>query len=214
VHVRADSIVVGLSGTIASGKSTVSRMLERCGALVINADTVGHKLLSRGEVGWGRVVGNFGTGVLNSRRDVDRSKLAMCVFSNETALKRLNRLLHPPMVERIEREINSARGRGAKLIVVEAAVLFEMGMQKTTDEVWVTYADRKTILRRLTERGMTVHEAHARVCSQISPNEFMRMADRVIICSRSMLETANAVRAAVKYALCCRHARMRCKRGG
>lgn len=211
---KGSSIVVGLSGAIASGKSFVSQMLERLGAVVINADIVGHKLLRRGEVGWGRIAGSFGVGVLNSSRDVDRGKLAKCVFSDETALRRLNRLLHPLMVGRIERAINNARGRGARLIVVEAAVLFEMGMRKSVEEVWVTHADKRAMLQRLIKRGMSAHEAHARICSQISPSEFMRRADRVITCNRSTMETRQIVRSVVRDALCRRHIRTSCEEGG
>lgn len=208
---RGSSIVVGLSGAIASGKSFVSQMLERLGAVVINADIVGHEVLRKGDVGWGRVVGSFGVDVLDSSRNVDRGKLAKCVFSDGRALRRLNRLLHPLMVERIERVINSALGRGARLIVVEAAVLFEMGMRKSVEEVWVTHADKRAMLQRLIERGMTMHEAHARICSQISPSEFMRRADRVITCNRSKMETRRIVCSAARDALCCGHIHRRCE---
>ncbi|MCS7252474.1 MAG: dephospho-CoA kinase [Armatimonadota bacterium] len=200
---RVRSTVIGLTGAIASGKSTVSRIIARHGVLVINADLVGHRLLNRGEVGWGRIVGNFGTGVLNSARNVDRGKLARCVFSDGRALKRLNRLLHPLMVKRIESAINDARSRGANLIVVEAAVLFEMGMRKNVDEVWVTHADERTILQRLIGRGMSMQEAFARMRSQVSPDEFMRRANRVITCNRSPSETARILRSAVKGTLRC-----------
>lgn len=200
---RNRAIAVGLTGTIASGKSTVALMLKRHGAIVINADEVGHELLCKGKYGWGRIVKNFGTGVLDANGNVDRGKLAKCVFVDEHSLKRLNILLHPIMVKRIESLINQFAHRGAKFIAIEAAVLFEMGLHKFVDEVWVTHADEQTILKRLTERGMSRDEALARMRSQISPSEFTMMADRVITCNRSLLHTAYDVSYMVTEALRC-----------
>ncbi|MFA4016221.1 MAG: hypothetical protein RUDDFDWM_001324 [Candidatus Fervidibacterota bacterium] len=195
---RKKPIVIGLTGVIASGKSEVSRMLQRYGAVVLNADTIGHEMLQRSRSGYGRVVGNFGTGILDHEGDIDRRKLAMCVFSDRKALLRLNSLLHPLMVEEISERIKRACGRGAKLVVVEAAVLFEMSARKLVDEVWVAHATKSSILKRLRGRGMKLNEALSRLASQISPNEFMRRANRVINCNESILKTMFIVSSAVR----------------
>ena len=195
---RKKPTVIGLTGVIASGKSEVSKMLEQCGAIVLNADIVGHEMLQRNRNGYGRVIGSFGTGILDRKGDVDRRKLAKCVFSDRKALLRLNSLLHPLMVEEISARIRRACGRGAKLVVVEAAVLFEMSARKLVDEVWVTHATEGSILKRLIKRGMQPIEALSRLASQNSPDEFMRRANRVINCNESILRTRLTVSLAVK----------------
>lgn len=179
------TIVIGLTGGIATGKSTVARMLARRGAVVINADEVGHEVLRRGGAEWRAVVRAFGKAILTPDGEIDRSKLAECVFAEPTARQRLNKLLHPTMIRRITRQVNEYYARGYKLITIEAAVLFEMGLNHIVDEVWVTHAPPRMQRQRLLKRRMSPRDASARISAQLAGSEFIKRAMRVINCNRS-----------------------------
>src|SRR5919108_1809062 len=118
--------VIGLTGGIGTGKSTVTRVLEELGAAVIDADKVGHQIYLPDLPAWREIVETFGPTVLNTDRTIDRQALGKVVFAAPEALRALNRIVHPKMFERIAELIAELRVRGGmKAIVVEAAVLME-----------------------------------------------------------------------------------------
>jgi dephospho-CoA kinase len=185
--------VIGLTGGIGSGKTTVARILKRLGAAVIDADEVGHVLLSsRGEVRQ-EVVLSFGKDILVGE-DVDRQRLAQIVFHDSQARERLNHIMHPRIYSIVEEEIR--RLRETKVVVVlEAALLLEAGWEELVDEVWVTYASEDKVVARLSQRdNLSPQDIRARLSSQLSPEEKVRRAQVVVNTDHSLPEVEEEVR--------------------
>lgn len=174
-------IVIGLTGGILTGKSTVSDMLAEKGAVIIDADKIGHKAYQPQTTVWREVVDAFGDGILKESGEIDRKKLAEIVFSDPKALARLNGIMHPRMHSMIGEEIERLRGEGVDLVVLEAAVLIEANWTDLVDEVWVTAALEETAVKRLQNRGgLTEEQARARIRSQLSAEERAEHADVII----------------------------------
>jgi dephospho-CoA kinase len=160
--------VFGLTGSIGSGKSTLAAMLAGLGADVIDADRVGHELLRRGRRCHREVVERFGEGILDGDARVDREKLGARVFRDPSSRSELERILHPAILESIDRRIRSRARRGSDLVIVEAALLVESGMDRFFDGVIVVTVDPEVQLERLVHRGMHRSEARRRIDSQWS----------------------------------------------
>jgi dephospho-CoA kinase len=174
-------IVIGLTGGILTGKSTVSDMLAEKGAVIIDADKIGHEAYRPRTVAWREVVDAFGNGILKADDEIDRKKLAEIVFSDPEELARLNGIMHPRMHSMIGEDIGRLRGEGVDVVVLEAAVLIEANWTDLVDEVWVTVAPEETAVRRLKNRGgLTEEQARARIRSQLSSEDRVKHADVVI----------------------------------
>ena len=187
--------VIGLTGSIGSGKSTVAEFLAELGAVVIDADKVGHEAFEPDTVLWQAVVDAFGRGVLTSNGDIDRKKLGDIVFGNLDSLVRLNQIMHSRMYDIVKAQIGEYRRRVVNVLVLEAPLLLEAGWTSLVDEVWVAVASESTVLRRLQEKdGMSRQQSLARIHSQLSSDERMNQADVVIDTDCSLDE----VRAKVK----------------
>lgn len=173
---------IGLTGGIGSGKSTVSAMLAKLGAWVIDADKVGHDIYLPDEPAWRQVVDTFGADILAADRTIDRKKLGALVFGDATARTRLNAIVHPLMFEEIKRRIQAKRAEGFRLpIVLEAAVLIEANWRSLTDTVWVVETPNNTVVTRVAaQRGLPVRAIEARIASQLSEDERRRYADVII----------------------------------
>ncbi len=173
--------IIGLTGGIGSGKSTVAQFLKELGAVVIDADKVGHEILeSDAEVGQ-EVVAAFGNRVLTPDGNISRHKLGRIVFGNPEFLAGLNRIMHPRIAERVEAQLEEYRRQGAKVVVLEAPLLLEAGWAPLVDEVWVTVVPEVTVLRRLEERtGLSEAESLARIHSQLPVAERVGQADVII----------------------------------
>jgi dephospho-CoA kinase len=176
-----DMTIIGLTGGIGSGKSTVARFLAELGAAVIDADRIGHELYKPGTEVWQEVVAAFGRDIVASDGTIDRARLGEIVFSNEKARKRLNRIMHPKIHEAITNRIKQYKEKGGKVVVLEAPLLLEAGWSSLVDEVWATTASEATVIRRLRERaGLSESEVRARIRSQLPAEESTRQADVVI----------------------------------
>jgi len=174
-------LVIGLTGSIGTGKSEAARYLAQLGAEVIDADQVGHKAYTPQSEAWRNVVGVFGKEILDSNGEVDRKKLGAIVFSNPDQLSRLNQIMHPLMARMVAEEIEGLRGQGVEVAVVEAALLFEAGWDSLVGEVWVTDSSEDLVIQRLSERnGLTKEEARKRISSQMDRSERLSRADLVI----------------------------------
>ena len=174
-------IVIGLTGGIASGKSTVSQMLSGLGAVVIDADKVGHEAFRPYADAWREVVATFGSSILGQNEEIDRSKLAEIVFNDPKALEKLNGIMHPRMHQMMEQQIEALRRQRAEVVVLEAAVLIEANWTDLVDQVWVTIAPEATVVGRLCgQKGFTEEQATARIHSQIPINQRAKHADVVI----------------------------------
>jgi dephospho-CoA kinase len=172
--------VIGLTGGIGSGKSTVSRFLGELGAVIIDVDKVGHDDLKNPEIRQ-EIIAAFGERVLTPAGDIDRSRLGNIVFGDAEALERLNRIMHPRMHDMIKAQLEDYRKRGVAVVVLEAPLLVEAGGTSMVDEVWVMVSPETTVLKRLRERsGLSESETLARIHSQISSEERVKHADVII----------------------------------
>ena len=173
--------VIGLTGGIGSGKSTVSRFLAELGAVIIDADKVGHEALKPDTELWREVVAAFGEQILTPSGDIDREKLGEIVFSNPDSLVRLNRIMHPRLYEVVKAQLEECHRQEIEVVVLEAPLLVEAGWTSLVDEIWVTVASEATVLRRLQERtGLSEPESLSRIRSQLSFVERVRYADVTI----------------------------------
>jgi dephospho-CoA kinase len=173
--------VIGLTGGIGSGKSTVSRFLAELGAVILDVDRVGHEAFKPDTEIWREVVTAFGRQILTPCRDIDREKLGEIVFGNPESLARLNQIMHPRMYEIVTAQLDDYRRQGMDVVVLEAPLLIEAGWTSSVDEVWVTVASEATVLSRLEEqKGLSRQEALARIHSQLSSEERIGHADVVI----------------------------------
>ena len=174
-------IVIGLTGGIASGKSTVSQILSELGAVVIDADKVGHEAFRPRTDAWREVVSAFGRGILGPNEEIDRAKLADVVFKDPGALERLNTIMHPLMRRTVEQRIEALRCQGEGVLVLEAALLIEANWTDLADKVWVVAAPESVVIERLCSRkGYTGEQARARIASQMPLAERAKHADAVI----------------------------------
>ena len=174
--------VIGLTGGIASGKSTVSQMLSELGAVVIDADKIGHEAFRPDTDAWRQVVAEFGRGILDRDGEIDRSRLADVVFNDPRALEKLNRIMHPRMRRIVEGRIEALRGQGVEAVVLEAALLIEAKWTDLVDQVWVAVAPESQVIDRLrSQRGFNEERGRARIESQMSAAERARHADVLIV---------------------------------
>ena len=173
--------VIGLTGGIGSGKSTVSRFLAELGATIVDLDRVGHEVCKPDTEVLRRVVTTFGRQILTPGGDIDREKLGEIVFGNPESLVQLNQIMHPRIYEIVTSKLDDYRRQGMDVVVLEAPLLIEVGWTSSVDEVWITTAPEATVLSRLKEqRGMSRQEALARIHSQLSLEERIKHADVVI----------------------------------
>jgi dephospho-CoA kinase len=171
--------VIGLTGPIGAGKTTVAGMLRELGAKVIDADAVVHDEQSRGTVGYSAIVQTFGTHVLGEDKEIDRGKLAAEVFADPKKLARLERIMHPRVIARILQARKMLKEDD--VMVVEAIKLLESDLRRACDEIWVVFAPRALQLERLRARGLPQSEAELRLLRQASEEEFRAAADVVIM---------------------------------
>ena len=186
------AFVVGLTGAMGSGKSTVAAMLRELGAKVLDADAIVHDEQLRGTVGYSAIVQTFGTKVLGEDKEIDRSKLAAEVFGNPSKLRRLEQILHPRVIARVL-EARSMLPNDA-VLVVEAIKLLEGELRKASDRIWVVVAPRETMIERLAARGIGEREADIRLAQQLTEDQFRAAADVVIVNDGDRDKTRERVR--------------------
>jgi len=175
--------VIGLTGGIGSGKSTVSQFLTEMCAVSIDADKVGHEALKPDTETWREVVATFGREIVTRSGESERKKLGEIVFGNPESLSRLNQIMHTRMRAMMEAQIEEYRRQGVDVVVVEAAILIEVEADwiSLVDEIWVVIAPESAVLRRVKEqRGLAKEETLARIRSQLSAEERVKHADVVI----------------------------------
>ncbi len=173
--------VIGLTGGIGSGKSTVSRLTEEMGAVILDADKVGHEAYTPDSETWREVVAAFGDSIVAGDRGIDRRALGAIVFADPSALTRLNGIMHPRMFDMMKARLDEHRSQGTKIVVLEAAILIEANWTPLVDEIWVTVAAESVVVARVKERtGLPEEQIRSRVRSQLSNEERIRQADHVI----------------------------------
>ena len=188
-------LVIGLTGSIGTGKSEAARQLEILGASIISADQVGHEAYTPNTEAWEQVVAAFGDDILQDDKDIDRRKLGAIVFSDPSQLEKLNAIMHPRMARMVSDKIEVLRGQGVKVVVVEAALLFEAGWDTLVEEVWVTDSSEDIVVGRLKERnGLSEEEAKKRINSQMGRVERIERSDFLIDNSSDMAGLESAIK--------------------
>ena len=172
------AFVVGLTGPIGAGKTTVAAILRELGARVLDADAIAKDEQLRGTTGYSAIVQQFGTTVLGEDKEIDRRSLAAVVFADPRRLEQLERILHPRVISRILEARKMLTDD--QVLVVEAIKLIETSLRNACDRVWVVVAPRDQLGSRLQARGMDEAAVTARLLSQASVEDFRRAADVVI----------------------------------
>lgn len=177
--------IIGLTGGIATGKSTVSKILKDNGYVVIDADSLARKVVEIGQPAYNEIVKNFGEDILNSDMTIDRKTLGRLIFSNDELKLVLNNITHPYIYQEIKKEINK-KCRDNKIVFLDIPLLFEeyskiMELGIDFQETWLVYVNEKTQLNRLMKRdNLDREESQKRINSQMSMNTKYRMADVII----------------------------------
>ncbi len=179
--------VIGLTGGIGTGKSTVAGMLRQLGATVIDADRATREVQARGSEGLRRIVEEFGPETLKPDGELDRERLGALVFRDREARERLNRIVHPLVRTWMAKRLAEAHERGDRVAVLDIPLLFETRGTAGLDSVILVYAPEEVQLHRLVHlRGMTEDQARERIAAQLPIEEKRRMADHVILNTGTM----------------------------
>ncbi|WP_286885019.1 dephospho-CoA kinase [Aneurinibacillus sp. UBA3580] len=187
-------MVIGLTGGIACGKSTVSRMLAERGARIIDADIIAREVVRPGEEAWSLIVERFGRDILLANEELDRVKLGAIVFADEQARLDLNAIVHPAVRARMRQLMKEAQEESIALIVMDIPLLYESKLEYMVEKVVVVYCTAEQQLKRLMERnGYDEEEAMRRIASQMSIEEKKSRADYVIDNSGTFTETEEQV---------------------
>jgi dephospho-CoA kinase len=185
---------VGLTGGIATGKTTVASMLRDRDVPVLNADTLGHELLEPGQAAYDEIVAVFDEDILDADGKVNRAKLAGVIFADAQKRERLNQILHPKILEIVQKWFAALDGPdGPPFAAVEAALIYEARYNRNLDKIIVCWCRPEQQLERLTLRGLSVEEAQKRIAAQMPLDQKRKLADEPIDCSGSVEETQRQV---------------------
>lgn len=177
-----DMKVIGLTGGTGSGKSVVSQCLREAGAAIIDADLIAHEIIKKGKPAYDELVAYFGEQILQDNGEIFRRKLGEIVFRDKEKLKFLNSCTHKYIVQEIAEQIQDMRKKNqAELIIIDAPLLIEAGLDAICDAIWVVYAHEEVRARRVMQRdGITYETAKARIANQKSWEEYESYAQEVI----------------------------------
>ncbi len=175
-------ILVGLTGGVATGKSTVAEMFTQCGALVIDADQLARDVVEPGKPAWREIVKTFGKTILNPDRSLNRQALGAIVFRHPAKRRALETIIHPRVArEQVRLTREAARQDPQSVVIYDVPLLFEAGIDKRVDQTIVVTADRNTQIARLKKRnGLSRAEALRRIRSQMPLVKKIRRADQVL----------------------------------
>ncbi len=173
--------VIGLTGGIACGKSSVGDILRKLGVKVIDADEIAHQIYQPGTPVHSKIVTEFGQDILDAGGRINRQKLGKIVFQNQAARLRLEAITHPVIIQEIDNLVNTARSENYPILVVEVPLLFEAGLERQFDYIWVVSARPDVQLERLMKRNrLSREEATARLAVQLSLDYKEGKADVIV----------------------------------
>ena len=173
--------IIGVTGGIACGKSTVSNELSKYGAKIINADNMAHWQLAPGGEIYNAYIDHFGRDILNEEGQIDRQKVASIVFNDKEQLSWINEMAHPIILKHVRQRLVQYQNEGVRLAILDVPLLYEAGWDKECDEVWVVHLKYGRQINRLMERNnLTLEEAESRIKAQISGKTRRKLADVVI----------------------------------
>lgn len=184
------TLVIGLTGGIASGKSTVAHMFQKRGITVVDADVIAKEAVEKGMPAYRKIAETFGAGVLLDNGGIDRKKLGELVFQNEDKRMQLNAIVHPEVRKTMIKERDKAIQARERFVVLDIPLLYESGLEHLTDKVLVVWVPKELQLERLMERNsLSEKEALNRIHAQLSLDEKKKKADAVIDNSGSLKDT-------------------------
>ncbi|HCJ09145.1 MAG: dephospho-CoA kinase [Lachnospiraceae bacterium] len=189
--------IIGITGGIGTGKSTVLHMMEReVGVYIVETDRLAHTLMEPGQKAYEKIVDTFGTQILSEDGTIDRASLGKIVFGDARKLEQLNAIVHPAVKEYIMTDIDTKQKSGeVRFYVIEAALLIEDGYKAICDELWYIYVDREERIRRLIAgRGGERAKYEAVMENQATEDYYMENCDVVIHNEESLEKTANVVK--------------------
>ncbi len=191
-------IKVALTGGIASGKSVVARLMVRCGAYLIDADTLAKEAVRPDSVVWRRIVRTFGRDITNRRREIDRERLGKLIFSNSQKRQQLNAIIHPWVYAEYQRRARIlAKDHPDGVLLFDVPLLFETNVQQRFDHIIVAYVDKQTQIRRIMTRdNLRRSEALERINAQLPLSQKRRDAEYVIDTRMPIADLRREVRAA------------------
>ncbi|WP_051688357.1 dephospho-CoA kinase [Desulfofalx alkaliphila] len=174
--------VIGLTGGIASGKTSVANYLAQLGAKILDADIIAREVVAQGSPALKEIAHTFGPGVLHADGTLNRKKLASIVFDNSEALEKLNAIMHPKISKIVADEIAWHKQTGEqKMLLLVAPLLIEVGLHKQVDQVWLVHVNPQTQIDRLIKRDkLSKEEALKRINSQLPESERLKFAHEVI----------------------------------
>ena len=188
--------LVGLTGGIASGKSTVAKILGRLGAAIVDADVLSREVVAPGHDGWNEIVATFGREVLQPDQTLDRQKLRTIIFNNPEARKKLEAIIHPRVRALAEERIREHGDAGFVVVVYEVPLLFEGNLHEWLRPVILVACDVNIQRQRLQQRdGLDAAAAQKHIDAQMSLEEKRRLADYVIENDGSLADLESQVRA-------------------
>lgn len=175
-------MIIGLTGTIGSGKSTVSARLAKLGALVLDADTISREAVKKGADGLNKIAEVFGKEVIDANGELDRKALAGIVFSDESKRLILNGIIHPQVLKALKERTHGEKALNSnRMIVWDVPLLIEVGWVEYVDSVWLVTAPEQTRINRIMARdGCTIKQAQSRICAQMSEEEKARFSNEII----------------------------------
>jgi dephospho-CoA kinase len=175
------SLVIGLTGGIASGKSTVSNMFKEMNILVIDADVEARLAVEKGQPAYEKILAEFGDNILLPNEEIDRQKLGSIIFHQSEKRQLLNGIVHPEVRKRMKRQIEEAKEQCEEIVVLDIPLLFESKLMYMVDKTLLVYVDNAIQLQRLMARNhLSKQEAEARIQSQMPLAEKVGLADEVI----------------------------------
>lgn len=175
------SIILGVTGGIGSRKSTVSSILKELGAVVIDADVISREVVEPGKLALEELTQEFGKDILDDWGQLKRKELAALVFNDENKLRVLNSIVHKHVAKKIKENVEEQLLKQTKVIVIDAPIPIKNGFLDLCDEVWTVFSLMEVRIERIMKRnGMTYEEAVSRIQSQISDEEHLSIANKVI----------------------------------
>ena len=190
---------IGLTGGIASGKSTVSRMIREHSIPIVDADICAREVVEPGEEAYKKIAETFGKGILNSDGTINRKQLGEIIFPNEDKRKQLNAIVHPEVRKRMLSKVEECESSGEKACVLDIPILIESNLMNWVDKILVVYVPIHVQQKRLMERDQLVEEAAlARINAQMPLDEKKQYADAIIDNSGAMEETKKQLEAILK----------------
>ena len=188
-------VVIGVTGGVGTGKSTVAKMFQELGAMVLDADAMAHQLMEPKRLAWRRVVELFGEDVLNEDQTINRRRLAQVVFRDSERRRQLEEIIHPPVLRQIKQRLHRLRRlRRILAVVLDVPLLVEVGAQGMVDTLVVVTAPRDVQSQRLRNRYGDTEEVEARIAAQMDLSAKAALADYVVDNADGMVATRTQVK--------------------